>query len=227
MSNTKISVKVLRPLFNKLSSKFDEVCLRRDAYLNHIFSNEIKELESDLSISNSLKTERLLYRSLKELDTVQVGINLSTELANRITEVCAAKRVPRECWMNRIFLLLVAKPETIDSLFFSGYEGNWRDEIWQRLLSDKETQTEAFDRFSNHLQPFAWLREGIFHLLNEGQTGQIGNEGIYKTIFPTAIGQVLLTGLNCRVIEDVTIDDMDVPKASDAQEFDRMLGVES
>ncbi len=225
MSNTKISVKVLRPLFNKLSSKFDEVYLRRDAYLNHIFSNEIKELESDLSISNSLKTERLLYRSLKELDTIQVGINLSTELANRITEVCAAKCVPRECWMNRIFLLLVAKPETIDALFFSGYDGDWRDDIWQRLQGDKETQTEAFDRFSNHLDPFAWLREGIFHLLNEGETGQDSSEGIYKTIFPTAIGQVSLAGLNCRAIEDLTMEDIDEPKTSDAQELDRMLGV--
>lgn len=227
MSNTKISVKVLRPLFSKLSAKFDEVCLRRDAYLNHFFLNEINNLESELSTPNSLEIERLLYRSFKELDTVQVGINLSTELANRITEVCAAKRVPRECWMNRVFLLLVAKPETIDALFFSGYEGNWRDEIWQRLLSDKETQIEAFDRFSNHLQPFAWLREGIFHLLNEGRTAQDSSEGIYKTIFPTAIGQVSLAGLNCRAYEGLTMDDIDEPKTSDAHEFDRMLGAAS
>lgn len=232
MKNTKISIKVLRPLFDKLSSKCDEVCIRRDAYLNHLFSNEINKLESEVAEPNSLKAQQMLSRSFKELDTVQVGINLSVEVANRIAHVCAAKRVPRECWMNRIFLLLVAKPETIDTLFFSGYEGNWRKEIWEHFENAPETQREAFERFSNHLDPFAWLREGIFFLVNEGKTSEESSEGFYKTIFPPLLGQVPLAGLNCRVREEITLDDIDLdsidtPKASDPDELDRMLGAKS
>lgn len=232
MKTTKISIKVLRPLFNKLSAKCDEACIRRDAYLDHLFSVEINKLESELTMPNTPETEQLLSRSFKELDTVQVGINLSTELANRIGHVCAAKRVPRECWMNRVFLLLVAKPETIDTLFFSGYEGNWRNEIWEHFENDPETQREAFDRFSNHLDPFAWLREGIFFLVNEGKTSEESSKGLYKTIFPPLLGQVPLAGLNCCVREEITLDDIDLdsidtPKASDTDELDRMLGAKS
>ncbi len=157
----KISVKIWRPILDKLDVKLEAACLRRDAYLSKVLANEIKCLDDEVVIPNSQAGYDYLTANLDLLDRKLVSFALPSELSSRIAQVCDSKRIPRDAWFNRVLLLLVAGPKTIDKLLFWHYDGDWRIDVWARFRDDTETFREAFERMEVHVSPFAWIREGL------------------------------------------------------------------
>ena len=70
--------------------------------------------------------------SLKELDHKPVSLALSPDLTERLNEICGRKRIVRDAFFNRIFLLLAASPKTVDTLLFGQYGNTWREEVWKQ-----------------------------------------------------------------------------------------------
>jgi hypothetical protein len=118
----KLTVRVWDRLFNLLVTRTDECCQRRDALLEQVLSNEIDQLRSDLPLPNSQAARAHIEYHLKVLfagGKKQMSLALTQETAAKLEAVCQEKNVPRESFLNRLILLLVAKPGFIDQALFN------------------------------------------------------------------------------------------------------------
>ena len=110
----KISVKIWRPIIDKLDQKLDAACLRRDAYLNKVLENELPWLDSEVSLANSPAAQAFVAARLDQLDRKLVSLTLRPELIEQLNDICQRKRIVRDAFFNRLFLLLALKPKGID-----------------------------------------------------------------------------------------------------------------
>ncbi len=131
----KISVKIWRPILDKLDKKLESTCLRRDAFLGKLLKSEVEMLDQEVSIPNSQESYEYVFRELDKLDRWPVSLALPSEISARLNEVCATKRIVRDAFFHRLFLLLAASNDQIDTLIFGpgklGHE--WCGEVWRQL----------------------------------------------------------------------------------------------
>ena len=212
----KISVKIWRPILEKLDVKLDAACLRRDAYLGKLLETELPYLDSEVSVQNSQASYDFVASKLDLLDRKLVSLALPTDLTARLNDICSRKRIVRDAFFNRLFLLLAAAPKTIDILLFAYYDGNWRSDVWSEWKHDGPFIQNGFDPLLAEIDPFWAIREGI-------RLGNVGNEGtdeidpvtgatrkvtrlagqispedsLYSRIFTMKIGEHDLYGLSC------------------------------
>ena len=213
----KISVKLWRPIIERFDQKMEMACLRRDAYLKKVLEIEIDLLDKEVSIPNSQASYDYVYDQLDKLDRKLVSIALPSELTSRLNEICSRKRIVRDAFFNRIFLLLAASPKVIDGLFFDGVGSSWRNEVWSEdnhngpffenvfypleqtidpfwtIRSGLEIYTEKLD-FEDHIDPVSGLKIHVKRNL----TGDIEPvDSLYTTIFTESIHGNSLIGMNC------------------------------
>lgn len=163
---SKISVKIWRPVLESFTSKIDDSCLRRDAYLNRVLKLEIPSLDAEVSIPNSEAAQTFVERSLDKLDRKLVSLSLQSELVVELDEVCRRKRIVRDAFFNRLFLLLSAKPKMIDTLLFSDFD-EWRTEVWSEFKHEGPFFQNTFYPLSPDIDPFWSIRCG-FDLYDAG-----------------------------------------------------------
>ena len=165
----KISVKIWRPILDKLDEKLESACLRRDAYLSKLLMSEVDMLDREVSIPNSQESADCVFRELDKLvDRKPVSLALPSEISARLNEVCAIKRIVRDAFFNRLFLLLAAKPSLIDELIFGTEAGKWRREVWRKAKSDETFFQDSFYPLGSIVDPFWAIRMGI-KLYAEGE----------------------------------------------------------
>jgi hypothetical protein len=119
-SKTKILVNVYEPLIGIMKIKLDAACLKRDAYLDKALRSEINFLLEG-TMSNSDKAKNYIADNLKQLKLKPLNLMLSTETIELMNSVCKEKNVPRDAFINRVFLLMVAS-ETVLNELFSDYD---------------------------------------------------------------------------------------------------------
>lgn len=115
----KILVNVYEPLIAFMKYKFDASCLKRDAYLDIALRTEIRRLRSEVTIQNSDKAYSYIANNLKQLKLKPLNMLLSTETIELINEVCKEKNIPRDAFINRFFLLLLAPDTVLEALFYN------------------------------------------------------------------------------------------------------------
>lgn len=157
----KISVKIWRPLIDKLDAKLEAACLRRDAYLNKVLDVELAQLDAEMSIPNSQASYDHIASRLDLLDRKLVSLAISPEVAARVNEICSRKRIVRDSFFNRLFLMLAASPEAVDALMFSGYDGKWRSDVWIDAKHDGSFIKNGFNPLEASIDPFWAIRWGI------------------------------------------------------------------
>jgi hypothetical protein len=213
----KISVKIWRPIIDKLDQKLDTACLRRDAYLRKVLEVELDRLEQEVSIPNSQESYDYVFRCLDKLDRKLVSLALPHELSERLNEICNGKRIVRDAFFNRVFLLLAADPRTIDTLVFSLAADDWRAAVWSENKHDGPFFQNGFYPLEPIVDPFWALRNGL-ELFSEGsglsdyvapdsgKTVRVQHElggaispadSLYTTIFERKAGDVALHGFSC------------------------------
>ena len=80
----KISVKIWRPILDKLDAKIESACLRRDAYLAKVLEVELDWLDQEVSIPNSQASYDYV---LERLDRLAAQTNRSrNELINLLLD---------------------------------------------------------------------------------------------------------------------------------------------
>jgi hypothetical protein len=129
----KISVKIWRPIIDALEKKIEAACLRRDAYLNKILEIELRLLDKEVSIPNSQESYDYVFKQLDALDRKLVSLALPPELTQQLNEICRRKRIVRDAFFNRLFLLLAASPKIIDVLLFGTEAKEWRKAVWNEI----------------------------------------------------------------------------------------------
>jgi len=157
----KISVKIWRPILDKLDEKLESACLRRDAYLSKILKTEVEMLDQEVSIPNSQESYDFVSRELDKLDRKLVSLALPLEISARLNEVCATKRIVRDAFFNRLLLLLAAKQSLIDELIFPAVADEWRREVWREAKHDESFFQDSFYPLGSIIDPFWAIRMGI------------------------------------------------------------------
>ena len=114
-SNTvQLQARVWRPLLKKCSTAMDRACLRRDAYLDHVFAHEAWALKKELPGPNSKESRNYLQRQLEDLDRVPVNFSLSPASVAAVNDACKELNIIRDCFINRVLFLLAADIRTCE-----------------------------------------------------------------------------------------------------------------
>ena len=214
----KISVRIWQPIIQMLTEKMDSACLRRDAYLRRVLEVELDFLESEVAIPNSPASYDYVFKELEGFNRKLVSLALPAELTARLNEICERKRIVRDAFFNRLFLLLAAPPKLVDSLLFPVSEGDWRTHVWNEWKHEGPFFQNGFYPLNPTVDPFWAVREGLAMMAaddshedyTEPTTGQIikvtRNEtgeimlpyNVYTTLFhrKTKDGNNLL-GMSC------------------------------
>lgn len=212
----KISVKIWKPILEKLDKKLDAACLRRDAYLGKLLESEIDYLDQEISIPNSQASYDYVSGQLDQLDRKLVSLALPPSLTARLNEICARKRIVRDAFFNRLFLILAASPATIDRLFFSGIGKEWRTDVWMEWKHDGPFFQNGFYPLEASIDPFWAIRAGLDKYAEEsdlvqqvdptnGKLVRVKREfealspadSLYSTAFPMKVESQNLVGMSC------------------------------
>lgn len=160
---TKTTVKVWRPLVAKLEARMNETCLRRDLYLSRLLVTELDHLDREVAVANSHAAYAHVFERLDALDRKPMSLALPPDVVDKVNEVCTRKRIVRDAFFNRLFLLLAASPASLDTLFFPTYGGDWKRDVWRAYGDDPATVAQGVLPLASVGDPFWALRE-VFEL---------------------------------------------------------------
>ena len=137
----KITVQIWKRVAERLETTLRDACFRRDAYLAKVIESELGWLDAEVSIPNSEVAHGFVTREIAKLPRKAVTLRLPQALVERLMEICQHKKIVRDAFFNRLFLLLVADPKTIDQLLFEGDDcKDWRSDLWR----NHKNETEVF-----------------------------------------------------------------------------------
>ena len=242
MTVPKISVKIWRPIIEKLDKKIDTACLRRDAYLAKILETELEWLDQEVSIPNSKASYDYVFERLDHLDRKLVSLALPTDLTQRLNEICARKRIVRDAFFNRVFLLLAASPKVVDALLFGDVGNEWRNNVWSEYKHEGPFFQNGFYPLEPMIDPFWAVRCGLETYASgagledyveptSGKTIRVQTnltdeptpaDSLYTTVFEQKVMGNDLHGLSC-YFPDWRIPDHAAAKAHKVK-LDELLG---
>ena len=102
-------------LAKSIDKHFKEMHIKRDGYLNDLFTREIEELAREVTFRNS-DAVRKHFRERPLPDRLKLNLELDSTLIKRIDEVLTEKNIPRDAFVNRVLFFLVAKDAHLDYL---------------------------------------------------------------------------------------------------------------
>lgn len=157
----KVSTKIWRPILEKLERKMDASCLRRDAYLSRVLAVELNYLDSEVALPNSIEAKEFIAERLDGLaDRKLVSLSLRPDIVERLNDLCERKRIVRDAFFNRLFLLLAAPPKALDRLLFNG-DSTWRADVWREFDHGEFGAQTTFYPLEQEIDPFWALRAGL------------------------------------------------------------------
>ena len=157
----KISVRIWRPLIAKLDEKIEAACLKRDAYLRRVLERELEYLDEEVSIPNSQASYDYIFGQLDAFDRKLVSLSLPPQISDRLNEICARKRIVRDAFFNRLYLLLAGSSSMIDRLLFADLDHDWRVDVWTECRNDGPFFQNVFSPLDPDIDPFWPLRSGL------------------------------------------------------------------
>jgi len=200
---SKTSVRIWRPIMEKLNEKLEAACLRRDVYFSRLIGREVEHLDTEVPAPNSKASYDHVLACLDQLDRKLVTLTLPPELVERVNRVCDQKMIVRDAFFNRLFLILAASPRAIDSLFFGS--NSWREDLWKGFPDSYDR--DFLDTLSNPLAPTTDPFWAIRGMLEEYATiygpeldpldRPMLSDTIYRSYFRKPLNGKDLTGMSC------------------------------
>jgi hypothetical protein len=215
----KITIKVWTSILDKFEQKMEDACLRRDAFITKVLHVELDFLDSEVSIPNSQASYEYVSSEIEKFDRKLVSLALPPELTLRLNEICKRKRIVRDAFFNRLFLLLSLKPKAIDSLLFQDAQNEWLNRYSKEYGNDLSGFEHAIYPLEPAINPFWAIRDALsLYAADEGwedyieptngKTIQIKREisgqvqpidTVYATFLDQKVGGHTLIGMNCYV----------------------------
>ena len=161
----RIMVQVWGTLAKAVDRDLKALHLKRDGFLNDLFTREIEELAEEVTFCNS-DTVRARLREQKLPDRVKLTLELDETLIKRIDTVLAVRNIPRDSFVNRVLFFLVAKESHLDRI---GIDYEREGQVSAKPLADVRGYL---------YQPFSHIRDandGRFYTLacfNEHSFGE-------------------------------------------------------
>lgn len=219
-----ILASIWEPLIGQLNEKCQRACLRRDAYLNIVFSHEARMLDVEVSGRNSDDARSYISRHLSLLKRKALSLQLSEDTIGRINDVCERKNTPRDAFLNRVIFLLLASRD-VSKTIFSEVDWDWAQDILLEEIPDEKyvrIRHRRLDALEEIVQgdPFWFQRACIEQMNKEGDSVPL----LHSTVIPKDIlgklGESAL-GFNC-VLKDSQIEGHPAQKAT-SDEAQRQL----
>ena len=141
----KILANVWKDLIGPLNGKLAALCLQRDAYLDKVFHSEALFLDEEVPNANSKEAKAYLSRQLALLERKQVNFALSAETIEVVDDVCRRKNIPRDSFINRVILMLLAtdRPKYFNSKF--GVPFDYWDRVKEKEYAPENWGPDLFD----------------------------------------------------------------------------------
>jgi hypothetical protein len=168
---TKVLVNVYEPLIILMKRKLDAACMKRDAYLDRALRLEAGFLKEEVLLPNSDKAKSFITDNLRALRLKPLNLLLSVKTVELINEACKEKNIPRDVFVNRFLLLLIASEQVISAIFCSLLEGfypdgwedawyEWRSESYHeaRFYFDLPNVMDTIEEFVE-ISPFWRIRD--------------------------------------------------------------------
>ena len=202
MPSTKITFQLWSPLHESFQKRLSR--LRRDAVLDELFKSELAKLDEEIPQGNTPAScafiESNLRRVLKE-EGRQVSVQLSQDTADLLASVCASKKIPRLAFLNRLLLLLLAKPEFIATHLFDE-----KPRALRLLAADISNQYAAGgmeeDTFFVPLATVNRVLDDPFWGYRELMKTVFKNDDPPPTLYTRYFDREPLLGFNCRVSDE-------------------------
>lgn len=195
-------------LIDAMSQKIEAQCLLRDSFLDRIFSSEVVYLRKEIKQSNSDVHRALIERGLSKLPRKPVSFSLRQETVSAINETCGELNIPRDAFLNRIFLLLlISDPRKWDTfLGLNDYLGRVHDYVGGGGMSFLGiTGLPLVDLGEAMVDPF-WGPRRVLEDLKRSQT--LSTIEVNSALFDGNLSQDVkngLAGLNC-CVDDTEVD---------------------
>jgi hypothetical protein len=237
-NKTKVLVNVYEPLIHIMKRKFDAACLKRDAYLDKALKIESTYLRKEVTTSNSDKAKSYIADNLKQLRLKPLNLLLSAETVELMNEVCKEKNIPRDAFINRVFLLLIASDSVIAVLFNDekmkvGDDTNYLDYVNEFVCEEARfyNRSNVLDTIEEFVEisPF-WRLRAVFD-------DDIW-DGLYCYVFKkTALNKLPndydliktdnILGFNTFMTDDEVFEqeDLDKPISVKRAELDKLLAI--
>ena len=111
----RIMVQLWGTLHKAIDRDFKALHIKRDGYLNELFTREIERLAEEVTFRNSDEVrERIQSRTLPS--RVKLTVELDEGLVARMDEVLKERNIPRDSFVNRVLFFLVAREPQLDAL---------------------------------------------------------------------------------------------------------------
>lgn len=156
----KISVRIWAPVLEAFNSRIEAACLRRDVWLAKVLDEELLHLDAEVTEANSEAAQRFIGTHLDTVPRKLATLTLPDPLVRRLDETCAAKRLVRDSFFNRLFYLSTLNHRQVTDLFFEGNRGWLQDLLESTDFSSRAVGT-LLSPVPNFLNPFGTIREGL------------------------------------------------------------------
>jgi len=237
----KISVRIWEPLVKQFDAAIKDSCLRRDAYLEAVLSVELPRLDAEVCLPNSPVAHAYIAGKLDALDRKLVSFTLNQKIIDQLNTICERKRIVRDAFFNRLYMLLAAKSGVIARLMFAG-DDDWRKEVWSERRNDGPFFQNCFHPLRGEIDPLWAIRTGLEDALegleevpnphgegvllvdrNSIHGGIRPPELVYTVSWNTQFKDVDLSGFNC-YLADWEVPGTPEQKAA-AKTLDDILGL--
>lgn len=186
---TKMTLKIVENHLARFNDAITPLCLKRDAFLNHMLRIETSRLAEDLEGlgRQSSTARRYVTGRLKKMGTLKlqpINVVVDKSVADALTEVLHRHNVSRDAFVNRMIYLMIANRQELDEINLPiAVNAN---EIDQWFESVSTTPLGAIGDFM--ADPFHYLRLGA---------EERHRRGLYQVGFPDS-----LVGLSCFLDDD-------------------------
>ena len=171
----KLTLRIRRPLLEAFNSTVENACLRRDQYLHAVLQHELPRLGAEISVPNSEAASNHVAKQLRNLpDLHPVSIALPRDTAQRLDDICRRKRIVRDAFFNRLFLLLSAPSDQLDyhlslreeddDWSHSDNNNSWWHEVWVEHRNDGPSIDNLFERLSSPQIDPLWALHTAFEI---------------------------------------------------------------
>ena len=117
MEQTKVTLKIYKPLLQAFNEQIDRLCLKRDAFLNHMLRTEIRRLRDELGTKRqSSAARRYISGELKRLGTHTINVVVDKDVACMLNEVVESSNLVRDAFANRLMMFLRSSPKLLKYL---------------------------------------------------------------------------------------------------------------
>ena len=104
--DTVMTIRGDKKVVDDFETRIKELSLRRDVYMRHVLENELDSLESRQPNTEQAYKLILGMWQARRGDRRKIGMKFPRELVDRINQICAAKRIPRDLFIESILRFL-------------------------------------------------------------------------------------------------------------------------